>query len=57
MYDLVGNAWEWTDSFYIPYNKSLHILEDILKTFVAKGGSFIDTLEGETNHPIRVASR
>ncbi|XP_064643245.1 inactive C-alpha-formylglycine-generating enzyme 2-like [Lineus longissimus] len=57
MHDMVGNIWEWTASFYIPYDRTNYTMADVGKTFVTKGGSFIDTVEGNMNHPIRVASR
>ncbi|CAF0877384.1 unnamed protein product [Brachionus calyciflorus] len=57
MYDLIGNTWEWTSSiFRSPHRAG----EDPSNRRVLKGGSFLDTRDGETKDDkmrIRISSR
>ncbi|MBN3272807.1 SUMF2 enzyme, partial [Polyodon spathula] len=54
--DMLGNAWEWTDSEYLseaspPGRHTPH------KMFVLRGASWIDSVDGSANHRARVTTR
>ncbi|XP_076451402.1 inactive C-alpha-formylglycine-generating enzyme 2-like [Babylonia areolata] len=54
LYDLIGNVWEWTFSRY--YERL--ISRDIQGVMhVLKGGSFVDTVDGRANLPVRNGQR
>ncbi|XP_073232661.1 inactive C-alpha-formylglycine-generating enzyme 2-like [Porites lutea] len=49
MYDMLGNAWEWvSDEFKDQGNEA---------KFVLRGGSYVDSADGEHNHKITVNTR
>ncbi|XP_030078493.1 inactive C-alpha-formylglycine-generating enzyme 2 isoform X2 [Microcaecilia unicolor] len=55
LYDMLGNAWEWTSSeFVIPEHKER---KDTQKMYVLRGASWIDTVDGSANHKARVTTR
>ncbi|XP_033096345.1 inactive C-alpha-formylglycine-generating enzyme 2-like, partial [Anneissia japonica] len=49
MFDMVGNTWEWTSSTFGPARGE--------KQFVLRGGSYLDTKDGSSNHLVRVTTR
>eukprot|EP00946_MAST-07B_sp_MAST-7B-sp1_P002171 g2171.t1 len=50
IYGMLGNVWEWTDSpFTSPNAKETQ--------FVLKGGSFVDSVDGKTNHKVTATTR
>ena len=51
VYGMVGNVWEWTETIF-----SKAAGEQPLKV-VLKGGSFVDSRTGRTNHLARVSTR
>lgn len=56
MYDMLGNTWEWTSSVY----RDLHDKKDTGYRHVVKGGSFLDSRDGESNYQgliIRISAR
>ncbi|KAK7094221.1 hypothetical protein V1264_007872 [Littorina saxatilis] len=53
-YDLIGNVWEWTHSRY--YERL--ISRDLQgQMHVLKGGSFVDSVDGDVNLPVRNGQR
>lgn len=43
VYDMAGNVWEWTQSWYLPHPGNTHITENFGHKYkVAKGGSWKD---------------
>lgn len=54
LYDMLGNVWEWTHSRY--YERL--ISRDLQgQMHVLKGGSFVDTVDGEINLAVRNGQR
>ncbi|XP_076416204.1 inactive C-alpha-formylglycine-generating enzyme 2 isoform X1 [Peromyscus maniculatus bairdii] len=47
LYDLMGNAWEWTASTYQSAGQDMRVL---------RGASWIDTADGSANHRARVTT-
>lgn len=54
MYDMVGNVWEWTNTRY--YERVVDRKLQPLK-YVLKGGSYMDSREGEFNYAARTSNR
>ncbi|KAI0218973.1 Inactive C-alpha-formylglycine-generating enzyme 2 [Lamellibrachia satsuma] len=54
MYDMMGNAWEWTSKQYLGVKGSQPPKH---KLYVAKGGSFVDSRDGRINLEARCAAR
>ncbi|NXI90205.1 SUMF2 enzyme, partial [Psophia crepitans] len=52
LYDLLGNAWEWTASRYLA--PGLSSRQDMR---VLRGASWVDTADGSANHKARVTTR
>ncbi|XP_069470977.1 inactive C-alpha-formylglycine-generating enzyme 2 [Ambystoma mexicanum] len=52
LYDMLGNAWEWTASEYL---SSGHRQKQ--KMYALRGASWIDTVDGSANHKARVTTR
>jgi serine/threonine protein kinase len=48
VYDLAGNAWEWTDSDFVPYPGSPFRLEGCKRCKVLRGGSYVNSPEYAT---------
>lgn len=44
LHNMVGNVWEWTSG-------------GTAKTRPLRGGSFVDSIDGRVNHPLRVSTR
>jgi formylglycine-generating enzyme required for sulfatase activity len=54
LYDMIGNVWEWTHSRYF----ERLIARDLQSQMhVLKGGSFVDTVDGEINLAVRNGQR
>ncbi len=54
MFNMVGNAWEWTrDQFKAPAGAP----PSQEKQYVLRGGSYLDSVEGKMNHKLRVTTR
>ncbi|EDQ87380.1 uncharacterized protein MONBRDRAFT_10211 [Monosiga brevicollis MX1] len=53
-YNLLGNGWEWVDQVYEGQPGEPPSQE---KRVVLKGGSYVDSVDGQTNHPVRVTTR
>lgn len=45
IYDLIGNTWEWT---FTKFHHDDHKENDQREYFVVKGGSFVDTRDGDS---------
>eukprot|EP00054_Salpingoeca_dolichothecata_P038364 m.13653 g.13653 ORF g.13653 m.13653 type:complete len:302 (-) comp8495_c0_seq1:66-971(-) len=55
-YNMLGNGWEWTaDEFQRPANAPPQQSQD--KQYVLRGGSYLDSIDGKTNHKVRVTTR
>ncbi|XP_060074131.1 inactive C-alpha-formylglycine-generating enzyme 2-like [Ylistrum balloti] len=54
MHDVLGNVWEWTTTRYYERLIDRRLQEEM---YVVKGGSYIDTFDGQYNHAIRTAQR
>jgi serine/threonine protein kinase len=48
VFDLAGNAWEWTDSDFVPYPGSPFRLEGCKRCKVLRGGSYVNRPEYAT---------
>ncbi|XP_044141275.1 inactive C-alpha-formylglycine-generating enzyme 2 [Bufo gargarizans] len=48
LYDMLGNAWEWTSTEYMQSGQKMYVL---------RGASWIDTQDGSANHKARVTTR
>ncbi|XP_040280740.1 inactive C-alpha-formylglycine-generating enzyme 2 [Bufo bufo] len=48
LYDMLGNAWEWTSTEYMRSGQKMYVL---------RGASWIDTQDGSANHKARVTTR
>ena len=69
MFDMVGNAWEWTNTLFHypdppknsglepPHNKPEYKRRYGQKYYTVKGGSFVDSKDGSVNLEARCASR
>ncbi|KAG9492614.1 hypothetical protein GDO78_000883 [Eleutherodactylus coqui] len=55
LFDMLGNAWEWTSSEYISPGQTN--LQSRQKMYVLRGASWIDTQAGTANHKARVTTR
>ncbi|XP_029468151.1 inactive C-alpha-formylglycine-generating enzyme 2 isoform X2 [Rhinatrema bivittatum] len=55
LYDMLGNAWEWTSSEYITPGRVQR--QGAQKMYVLRGASWIDTVDGSANHKARVTTR
>ena len=54
LYDLIGNVWEWTHGRY--YERLIsRDLQGQMHTL--KGGSFVDSVDGEVNLAVRNGQR
>ncbi|XP_065190821.1 inactive C-alpha-formylglycine-generating enzyme 2-like [Sycon ciliatum] len=51
MYNMIGNVWEWTSDQFRDESGGQE------KKYVLRGGSYLDTVEGEKNHIARVTTR
>ena len=52
MYNMIGNVWEWTsDEFKDDPSGGRE------KKYVLRGGSYLDTVDGNKNHIARVTTR
>ncbi|XP_067050299.1 inactive C-alpha-formylglycine-generating enzyme 2-like [Acropora muricata] len=49
MYDMLGNAWEWVADEFKEKGRE--------KKYVLRGGSYIDTADGKSNHKVTVSTR
>lgn len=49
MYDMLGNAWEWVSDRFEDKGQEIK--------YVLRGGSYIDTADGEHNHKVTVTTR
>nr|XP_033778256.1 inactive C-alpha-formylglycine-generating enzyme 2 isoform X2 [Geotrypetes seraphini] len=54
LYDMLGNAWEWTSSEFVAPGRTQR---KAMKMYVLRGASWIDTVDGSTNHKARVTTR
>lgn len=54
VYSLVGNVWEWTADWF---NTGQQQQQQQEEQWVLKGGSFVDTIDGSSNHKATVVSR
>ncbi|XP_012944158.1 inactive C-alpha-formylglycine-generating enzyme 2 [Aplysia californica] len=53
-YDIIGNVWEWTSTAY----KDRMVEHDFhTKKAVLKGGSYVDSVNGKINYPVRNGQR
>lgn len=50
LYSMVGNVWEWTSDWFQTRNP-----QD--QQWTLKGGSFVDSIDGSTNHKATVVTR
>mmetsp|Transcript_169395 Transcript_169395/g.300015 ORF Transcript_169395/g.300015 Transcript_169395/m.300015 type:complete len:193 (+) Transcript_169395:3-581(+) len=50
LYSTVGNVWEWTSDYFPTQNPKE-------EQWTLKGGSFLDSLDGEFNHKATVVTR
>jgi hypothetical protein len=50
IYNMLGNIWEWTQSMFVTENPKN-------SQFVLKGGSFIDSVDGNVNHKVTATTR
>eukprot|EP00943_MAST-04B_sp_MAST-4B-sp1_P007331 g7331.t1 len=50
IYNMLGNIWEWTQSTFVTENPKYN-------QFVLKGGSFIDSVDGNVNHKVTATTR
>lgn len=54
MYDMLGNVWEWTSTKY--FERVVDRTKQPLR-YTLKGGSFIDTRDGNYNYIVRTANK
>ena len=65
---MMGNVWEWTLSPWMEPRRLKRGEERMIRdefealdpdnlTLVVRGGSFVDSLEGEFNQPVRISTR
>ncbi|XP_078535511.1 inactive C-alpha-formylglycine-generating enzyme 2 isoform X2 [Lissotriton helveticus] len=52
LFDMLGNAWEWTASEYVS-----PVRDRKQNMYVLRGASWIDTVDGSANHKARVTTR
>eukprot|EP00050_Salpingoeca_kvevrii_P014289 m.34530 g.34530 ORF g.34530 m.34530 type:complete len:324 (-) comp5672_c0_seq2:184-1155(-) len=62
LYNMVGNVWEWTSTFYVNPAELVHKLKqgqnpEPETKYVLRGGSYLDTFDGSANHKLRVTTR
>eukprot|EP01064_Diplonema_japonicum_P012280 TRINITY_DN19755_c0_g1_i1.p1 TRINITY_DN19755_c0_g1~~TRINITY_DN19755_c0_g1_i1.p1 ORF type:complete len:380 (+),score=86.45 TRINITY_DN19755_c0_g1_i1:42-1142(+) len=53
MFAMVGNVWEWTATVFSKGNEE----KKEMPKYVLKGGSFVDSSDGKTNHKARPSTR
>ncbi|XP_070560402.1 inactive C-alpha-formylglycine-generating enzyme 2-like [Ptychodera flava] len=56
MHDMVGNLWEWTSTKF-QGNRPPGAESDPNAMYTLRGGSYIDTQDGSSNHVARVTTR